>query len=85
MTKIKFLMKAAVIGFLTFTLSIPQTTAQVDGISEDPDVQGQIRLFSAWLESKIAYRGLPGVAVGVVYGEELVWSQGFGLADVATK
>ena len=85
MTKIKFLMRAAVIGFLTFTLSIPQTTAQVDGISEDPDVQGQIRLFSAWLESQIAYRGLPGVAVGVVYGEELVWSQGFGLADVATN
>jgi D-alanyl-D-alanine carboxypeptidase len=86
MTKvIRIFIKNAAIGILAFSLIIPQTAAQIDSISEDPDVQGQIRLFSAWLESQIAYRGLPGVAVGVVYDEELGWSQGFGLADVATN
>ena len=53
--------------------------------AQDPDVQGAIRLFSAWLEGQIAYRGLPGIVVGVVSDQDLVWSQGFGYADVAAK
>jgi len=53
--------------------------------ADDPDVQGAIRLFSAWLDGQIAYRGLPGVVVGVVSDQDLVWSRGFGYADVAAK
>ncbi len=51
-------------------------------IASDPEVLGAERVFSAWLEGQIAYRGLPGVAVGVVRDQQLVWSQGFGFADV---
>lgn len=53
--------------------------------ADDPEVQGAIRLFSAWMEGQIAYRGLPGVAVGVVADQELVWARGFGLADVEAR
>jgi len=51
----------------------------------DPEVKGAARLFSAWLEGQIAYRGLPGVAVGVVADQDLVWAAGFGFADLAAK
>lgn len=54
-------------------------------IAENPDVQAAERLFSAWMNGQIAYRGLPGVAVGVVHDQTLVWSKGFGYADVAAK
>lgn len=50
-----------------------------------PEVEGQQRLFSAWLEGQIAYRGLPGVVVGVVSDQTIVWAAGFGYADVARK
>lgn len=53
--------------------------------ADDPDVQGAIRLFSAWMEGQIAYRGLPGVVVGVVADQELAWAAGFGYADVAAR
>ena len=53
--------------------------------ASDPDVQGAIRLFSAWMEGQIAYRGLPGVVVGVVADQDLVWTAGFGYADVAAR
>ena len=56
-----------------------------DAIANDPDVLGAERLFSAWMEGQIAYRGLPGVAVGVVSDQDLVWSKGFGFADVKNK
>lgn len=51
----------------------------------DPDVLGAERLFSAWLEGQIAYRGLPGIVVGVVADQELVWAAGFGYADVQAR
>src|SRR6476469_9404727 len=51
-------------------------------VANDPDVMAAERLFSAWLEGQIAYRGLPGVAVGVVSDQQLVWSKGFGFADI---
>lgn len=62
-----------------------QTTGAASRVANDPDLQGAIRLFSAWLEGQIAYRGLPGIAVGVVADQELVWSAGFGFADVKEK
>jgi D-alanyl-D-alanine carboxypeptidase len=54
-------------------------------VADDPEVQGATRLFTAWMEGQIAYRGLPGVVVGVVAGDDLVWAAGFGHADVAAR
>jgi D-alanyl-D-alanine carboxypeptidase len=51
-------------------------------VADDPDVAAATRLFSAWLEGQLAYRGIPGVVVGVVAGDELVWARGYGYADV---
>ena len=52
--------------------------------TSDPEVRAQIDLFSAWLEGQIAIRGLPGIVVGVVSGDDLVWAEAFGHADVAS-
>jgi len=61
------------------------SAAHVSNVVSDPDVLGAERLFSAWIEGQMAYRGLPGVAVGVVSDQELVWSKGFGFADISAK
>jgi CubicO group peptidase (beta-lactamase class C family) len=50
--------------------------------ADDPEVKAQIALFSAWVEGQIAIRGLPGVVVDVVSGQDLIWARGFGHADV---
>jgi D-alanyl-D-alanine carboxypeptidase len=55
------------------------------GVAADPDVQAAQRLFTAWLEGQILSRHLPGVAIGVVADQELVWAKGFGHADVANQ
>jgi len=54
-------------------------------VAADPDVLGAERLFTAWLEGQMLERGLPGVAVGVVADQDLVWASGFGFADTAAK
>ena len=55
------------------------------GVADNPDVTGQERLFEAWIHGQMAYRGLPGIAVGVVSDQELIWAKGFGFADVDLK
>src|SRR6185295_5046946 len=62
-----------------------QTAATRSSAADHPDVQAAERLFSAWLEGQIAYRGLPGIAVGVVADQDLVWAAGFGYADTQAK
>ena len=37
------------------------------------------------MEGQVAYRGLPGIVVGVVSDQQLVWATGFGHADLRTK
>ena len=71
--------------FLTTTSLHAQVQASPSRIANDPEVLGQQRLFSAWLEGQILYRDLPGIVVGVVAGDELVWAKGFGYADVRAK
>lgn len=76
------------LAILLATPALAQPTAAPPAatrIAENPDVQAAARLFSAWLEGQIAYRGLPGVAVGVVHDQQLVWSQGYGFADIAAQ
>ena len=58
----------AVIAACTFAAAIPgastpagQPAAADAGVASDPDVLGAERLFSAWMEGQIAYRGLPGI------------------------
>jgi D-alanyl-D-alanine carboxypeptidase len=70
---------------LALLLATPALAQPAASVAENPDVQAATRLFSAWLDGQIAYRGLPGVAVGVVQDQQLVWSKGFGYADVAAK
>lgn len=70
---------------LTPMLLFAQPSVRTGAIADDADVLAAGRLFSAWLDGQIAYRGLPGVVVGVVAGDELIWSKAFGYADLATK
>ncbi len=49
------------------------------------ELASSIDLLSAWIESQMAYKGLPGLSIGIIYDQELVWSKGFGFADVEKK
>lgn len=77
--------------FATVTLCLAVVVAPTaaviaqSAVAENPEVQGAQRLFSAWIEGQLLNRGLPGVVVGVVSDQQLVWARGFGYADVEAK
>ncbi len=62
---------------LGFLLSVQLTFAQTT-VSGDA-----IRLLDQWLEAQVDFDRLPGLTVGIVKNQELVWSKGYGKADVS--
>ena len=77
-------MKKPVYCLLAVLLLTPICFAQTS-IVQHPEVAGAIKLLEAWIESQMAYRGQPGISVGVVYDQKLIWARGFGHADVEKK
>ncbi|HEU4367294.1 MAG TPA: serine hydrolase [Methylomirabilota bacterium] len=51
-------------------------------VAADANVGSALGLLSAWIESQLAYSGVPGLSIGIVHDQELVWSAGFGRARV---
>ncbi len=59
--------------------------AQDIELIKHPDVASNIALIEIWLEANMAYQGLPGISIGIVHDQELIYAKGFGFADVATE
>ena len=51
----------------------------------DPRVASALELARAWLEAQRAYDTIPGISAAIVYDQQVLWSGGFGLADVASQ
>jgi CubicO group peptidase (beta-lactamase class C family) len=42
-----------------------------------------LRLLDEWFKAQAEYDNLPGISVGIVKDQELIWSKGYGKADIA--
>ncbi|NLP09893.1 serine hydrolase [bacterium] len=49
------------------------------------DLSAELELLSVWIQERIDYYKIPGVAVGVVDEQKLIWAKGFGYSDVESK
>jgi CubicO group peptidase (beta-lactamase class C family) len=77
-----------VVSWLVVTtpaLAQDRRTAPPAKVGEQEEVASSIRLLEAWIESQLAYRGLPGMSVAIVHDQNLVWAKGFGYADIDKK
>ncbi len=54
-------------------------------VAGDPGVREALQLLDIWLEGQRLKDDLPGMAVGVVHDQSLIWSKGYGYADLAGK
>ncbi len=77
----RVVVSVSLICLLAFAAPGPVLVGQERGPGDDPEVQGAQRLFTAWMDGQLANRALPGVVVGVVSDQDLVWARGFGFAD----
>ena len=55
------------------------------GVALHPHVGQNLDLLEVWIKARMAYAGLPGLSIGIVKDQELVYSKGFGFADIKNK
>ena len=81
--------RVALIGAVTVLALLAAHPLAQGGATKDvatnPDVLAAERLFTAWAEGQLRFRGYPGMAIGVVSDQRLLWAKGFGLANLAGK
>ncbi len=70
-------------------LSVLMVTAiasgQVQKVRDNPEFAAQRELLEKWIQAEMEFRNQPGLAIAVVYDQELVWSRGFGFADLEKR
>jgi len=80
-------MRRSIVGVLIggfVLLSSPGFSQQGD-LAKHPLVASNLALLEVWLEAQRAYYGLPGVAIGIVYDQNLIYAKGVGYANLETQ
>src|SRR6185295_19189268 len=54
-------------------------------VGANPRVQSALQVARTWLDAEQAYHRIPGLSAAIVADQELVWSGGFGYADLARR
>src|SRR5512139_1999378 len=70
---------------LFFAFVLIYAPARAQSVADDPRVKDAIALAQVWLEAQRAYDQIPGVSAAIVYDQQVVWSGGYGFADLARK
>jgi len=78
-------MKTLFHAMLCSVLIIAATGVGAQPVANDPAVREAIGILDAWIETQTAYRQVPGLTIGIVHDQELVWAKGYGFADPERK
>ena len=61
------------------------SSASAQSIDQNPRVKQALKLMQVWLDAQRDYQQIPGLSAAVVYDQQVIWSGGFGFADLARK
>jgi CubicO group peptidase (beta-lactamase class C family) len=63
----------------------PTSTTQPREVAANVELDGALALLDRWIDAHRAYEAIPGLSVGIVHDQELIWQRGYGLADPTRK
>ncbi len=66
-------------------LALPVAAQAGDFLEEHPEVRDAVTLLDLWIQEQMAYQQIPGLSVGVVYDQEVIWSKGYGVEDLESQ
>lgn len=67
---------------LRYLLVTGLVAVAANSFAQNKDYKDAFRLIEAWIDAQREYDQVPGITVGVVKDQELIWSKGFGSLDV---
>lgn len=84
LTAHRLVLRTAALLLSSSLLAVGPLGAQTP-VAEHPRMKEAIRLFETWLEADVAYERAPGLAIGIVLDQQLVWARGYGFADAGRR
>ena len=54
-------------------------------LTDDPQIKAGLKLIEIWVDAQLAYGDIPGMSIGIVDDQDLIWSRGFGYAHKDRK
>ena len=52
---------------------------------QDPGVDASFKVLDAWIKATMRNREQPGLSIGIVHDQNLIWAKGYGFADIANE
>ncbi len=72
--------------FVTVVVVFANYSARAEEcLEQHPLVRSNIELLDTWVESQLAYKGIPGMCVAIVHDQKVIYSRGFGYANIMGK
>ena len=81
----KDLLRTLIIMILIVIAWVPIELGAIESLVENPEVSATIAVFDAWCQHTLYNREQPGVSIGIVYDQDLIWAKGYGYADLEKK
>jgi CubicO group peptidase (beta-lactamase class C family) len=72
-----------VVAILMIGLPPASHAADADALRRHPEVAGALAVIDAWLEGQQLYGRIPGISAGIVVDQDILWSRGYGHANMA--
>jgi CubicO group peptidase (beta-lactamase class C family) len=54
-------------------------------LAQHPDVAAALQVLDVWVKATTTSREQPGLSIGIVYDQDLIWAKGYGFADLAKQ
>jgi D-alanyl-D-alanine carboxypeptidase len=75
-----------VAAILAWTAPCPaQPAADRHALARQPEVAAALTVLDAWIEATVTQREQPGLSVGIVYDQDLIWAKGYGHAELERR
>ena len=71
--------------YVILMLALSATAGAQTSLAADRRVAQSLSLMRTWIEAERAYHHIPGVSAALVVDQEILWSGGYGMADLARE
>ena len=82
MTRARFALAVLILVLCRIPMHAAEPPAALAG---SPEVAAALEVFDTWADWTVRQREQPGVSIGIVYDQELIWAKGYGFANLAKK
>jgi len=69
-------------GFMAFFVA---GISRGENLADAPRIAATLKIIDVWIDAEVDYKDIPGISVGIVYDQNLIWSNGYGYAHVDKK